>query len=243
MNTRNLVLLLTALGTFSPLVAGAGLVSVNGPGACTPYSVTLPSPATNETSITLTINDPTIATFEDNINPINITFPAGSVTPEGRMPLVCGVNFGTTFISSSAGIANPTIVNFGTRFVTSAICVEGLHDRGRAPMNQCTVMGSVAQVIVSGALSFYPATVTASAWRQERLTLGLSAPAPAGGLTVTLVNTNPTVASVPATVTIPGGATSVIVPVTPAGTGIDTILAIDSTATTVAPGSATVSFQ
>jgi hypothetical protein len=57
------------------------------------------------------------------------------------------------------------------------------------------------------------------------LTLTLSGPAPAGGLTVSLTSGNTAIATVPASVTFPAGKTSVSVPVTGIATGTTTIIA------------------
>lgn len=74
---------------------------------------------------------------------------------------------------------------------------------------------SSAMVQVTATLSFSPNSVTLiDSTRQARLTLTLSAPAPAGGLTVTLASDNTLVATVPPIATIPAGAVSVVVPVT-----------------------------
>jgi hypothetical protein len=75
----------------------------------------------------------------------------------------------------------------------------------------------------AGALSFTLASVTMTTSTQDRLTLNLAAPAPAAGLTVNLSSTNPGVANVPATVTIPANSTSVIVPVTGVAAGSTSI--------------------
>ncbi|HTA47727.1 MAG TPA: hypothetical protein VK789_35055 [Bryobacteraceae bacterium] len=75
--------------------------------------------------------------------------------------------------------------------------------------------GQTVSVEVTDTLDFFPASFTMMASTQQgRLTLTLSGLAPAGGLTVNLSSDNPGVATVPATVTIPANATSVIVPVT-----------------------------
>jgi hypothetical protein len=74
-------------------------------------------------------------------------------------------------------------------------------------------------VEVTAALSFYPASVTMTNSIQQRLTLTLSAPAPADGVTLNLSSDNSSVATVPATVTFPAGSTSAIVPVTGVATG------------------------
>src|SRR5262249_37002017 len=88
--------------------------------------------------------------------------------------------------------------------------------------------------------------VTINGLVTQNIPLNLSSPTPAGGLTVNLTSSNPSVATVLASVTIAGGATSVNVPVTGIAPGNTTITAIAaaprlnnaSTNVTVATGGA-----
>jgi hypothetical protein len=73
---------------------------------------------------------------------------------------------------------------------------------------------AVQQVKVGGTLSFSPNTVTIQGIATQNLNLTLSASAPTGGLTVNLSSSNTGVATVPSSVTISAGTTSVSVPVT-----------------------------
>jgi hypothetical protein len=73
-------------------------------------------------------------------------------------------------------------------------------------------------------LSFSPAVATISGTRGT-LFLELSVPAPPGGLTINLISSNPSIASVPATVTIPANATNMSVAVTAVSPGMVTIQA------------------
>jgi trimeric autotransporter adhesin len=83
-----------------------------------------------------------------------------------------------------------------------------------------TGYSAVSQSVqVTGKLSFAPATLTMTGFAPRNLTLNLSAPAPAGGLTVNLSSSNTNVATVPASVNVAGNATSVTVPVTGTGFG------------------------
>ncbi|MDX2147342.1 MAG: hypothetical protein SFZ23_07445 [Planctomycetota bacterium] len=72
---------------------------------------------------------------------------------------------------------------------------------------------SVAAPLPATLSSLTPAATSVKGGRSTTLTVQLSAPAPAGGVTVALAS-NSTVASVPASVTIAGGARSATVPVT-----------------------------
>ena len=78
---------------------------------------------------------------------------------------------------------------------------------------------------VTTSISFSPATLTIARAAVQNLTLTLANPAPAGGLTFAISSSNTTVATVPASVTIGAGQTSVTVPVTGAASGSATIRA------------------
>ena len=149
--------------------------------------------------------------------PVTLEAPAGpngafitlTSSDPSKVTLAPG-NVNSTIIFIPAGATTPDRrmpevcgVNFGSATVTAL--GGGL---------------SSSQVVqVTAALSFAPASVTMTSTRQDRLTLNLSAPAPVGGVTVNLSSDNPGVAAVPATVTIPANAISVIVPVTGVAAG------------------------
>ena len=80
------------------------------------------------------------------------------------------------------------------------------------------------QVHVTASLSFSRRTSLFNGTTQD-VTLSLSGPAPAGGLTVSLTSANTGIATVPSSVTFPANAASVNVPVTATGTGTTTITA------------------
>jgi hypothetical protein len=63
-------------------------------------------------------------------------------------------------------------------------------------------------------ISFNPSTATITALTGQSLTLTLSIPAPANGITFSLSSSNPSVATVPATVTCAANTTTVNVPIT-----------------------------
>ena len=81
---------------------------------------------------------------------------------------------------------------------------------------------NVDVTVVAG---FNPGNVALDLATSNNITLTISAPAIAGGLTFTLSSDTPAYATVPATVTIPQGATSVPVPVTGVANGSTTIRA------------------
>lgn len=98
--------------------------------------------------------------------------------------------------------------------------------------------GNQSQVLVTASISFSPQALTILGNATQNLTLSLSAPAPAGGVTINLSSDNTNVATVPATVTFFAGAVSAIVPVTGVTSGSATIQA--SALPTIANTTATV---
>jgi uncharacterized protein YjdB len=85
-------------------------------------------------------------------------------------------------------------------------------------------------VQVNATITFAPPTVTITGIATQTVALNLSGAAPASGLTINLVSSAPSVATVPASVSFAAGATSVNVLVTAVGLGSTTI-----TASTTAP--------
>jgi streptogramin lyase len=81
------------------------------------------------------------------------------------------------------------------------------------------------QVQVTTTLSFSPPSVTITGVGRQFVGLFLSAPAPDGGLTITLSSENPGVASVPTNATFAPGAVTVAVPVTGVAAGSANITA------------------
>jgi hypothetical protein len=88
-----------------------------------------------------------------------------------------------------------------------------------------------APVQVTATMTFASPTVTIGGIATQNVALNLSAPAPAGGLTVNLNSSNTGVATVPASVNFPANAVTLNVPITAVSLGSTTI-----TATAVAPG-------
>ncbi|MDX2153758.1 MAG: PKD domain-containing protein [Bryobacteraceae bacterium] len=94
------------------------------------------------------------------------------------------------------------------------------------------------QARVTATLAFDPASITVSGTSSQNVTLRLSAPAPAGGVTVNLVSDGPTIAAVPATAVFAAGSDTAIVPVTGVALGSTVIRA--SAPPNVAEASASV---
>jgi len=104
-----------------------------------------------------------------------------------------------------------------------ADCTVDVNDGSAAPVNVrlsgCTVTASAL-----GSLSLSPATVQGGATASATVTL--TAPAPAGGAVVSLTSSNLGAVTVPATLTVPAGATS-------AATSAVATSAVTSTTTSV----------
>jgi hypothetical protein len=102
-------------------------------------------------------------------------------------------------------------------------------DFGSATINASAggYTGASVSVHVGATLSFFPASLTITGIATQNLTLNLSSPAPASGLTINLSSSNTQVATVPATVAFPAKSTSATVPVTSVALGSATIHASD----------------
>ena len=120
------------------------------------------------------------------------------------------------FVPQNATTASraPTVtgVNAGTAAITASAT-------GFAPASQSVQVGS------GPTMGFSPASLAITAPSTQNLTLTLSTPAPAAGLTVVLSSTNPGVATAAPGVTFPANATSVIVQVTGLAPGSASITA------------------
>jgi hypothetical protein len=150
--------------------------------------------------------------------PVNLAAPAGpngeyvTLTSSDPLTVTFENNLNPIIVFIPAGSTTPAArrmpqvcgVNFGEVTVTESAGGVVYYEQA---------------VVVHAALSFYPASVTVTTSMEERLTLTLSTPVPAGGVTVNLSSDNPGVATVPPTVTIPANGVSVIVPVTGVASG------------------------
>ncbi len=139
--------------------------------------------------------------------------PAAGVTVFLQSSDGSKVSLSVASVSIAPGATTPSVQPqvTGTGFGSAAITVSaaGYSSASRA-------------VVVNGVLSFAPQTLTINSLGPQSLTLTLSGPAPAA-LTVSLASSNLGVATVPASVTLAAGASSVIVPVTSLAPGTTTI--------------------
>uniref|UniRef100_Q01P83 Peptidase C39-like domain-containing protein n=1 Tax=Solibacter usitatus (strain Ellin6076) TaxID=234267 RepID=Q01P83_SOLUE len=144
--------------------------------------------------------------------PLSLTSPSGPIgtfitltsSDPSKVTLGPGnLSSETVFIPAGAITGARTPLVCGVNFGTATISATG----GGLPSANQTVL-------VSATLSFSPSNSAITRGKQDRLTLSLSAPAPVGGVTVSLNSDQPSVATVPSSVTILAGTSSVIVPIT-----------------------------
>jgi FG-GAP-like repeat len=163
------------------------------------------------------------------LNPSTVTggtSATGTVTLSGSAP-------------SAGAVVNLSSSNTGVATVPASVTVPGGNTSATFPVTTGPV-GTVIPVTISGSyngntqsatLTVNPSTLASLTLNPSSVTGGLGSstgtvtlnvPAPAGGAQVTLSSSNTSAATVPASVTVPGGSTSATFPVTtsPVGTVI-----------------------
>jgi hypothetical protein len=225
----------TPSALFIPEGATQALFTVQGIAAGT---ATISAAATNFPTATIDIGVtsnlisigaiPTVAPGQTLAFPVSLSSPAtGTVT--------------ITFVSSNPSIATVT---------PSVVIANGLQVPGANPAitgvgigtTQITATASgfapdTRPATVTLTLTFSPTSFTVVENTTQSITLNLSAPAPAGGLTFNLATANTGVATVPALVAVPAGQLSTPVAVTAVTPGSTTLTA---TATGVTPATASI---
>ena len=175
------------------------LASVSGVSARAVFQMA--NTASSSGAISLPVNV-SVGTNQSVTFPVSLTksAPQGgvNVTLSSSDPSRVNITPATVFIAAGATTAavQPRVggVNFGSANITAS-----------AP----GYSAATESVRVAAALAFAPSSVTIQGANTENLTLTLSAPAPAGGLIVTLKSDRTTVATVPSAVTFGADATSV----------------------------------
>ncbi len=112
--------------------------------------------------------------------------------------------------------ANDLTVDATGTTLTASVTIQGTAALGQRTVTVTTSGGTsdatpntpATTFTVLGQLTLIPTFQTLAVGATGDLTVSLSAPAPAGGLTVTLTSGNPAIATVTSSVTIPGGATT-----------------------------------
>jgi len=155
-------------------------------------------------------------------------YPLVSLTSGGQTYYARSFNFdqmsprATTTISGSCSFTLPPTLPNGTYTVhVSANGVDGGN----------TLQLSVSETHVSGLSGpLFADLGTVATW-----TVTLSNPAPAGGTVVTLASSGTNVATVPASITVPAGATSTTFPVSVLTTGVTSLSAVTRSAQAFTP--------
>ncbi len=172
------------------------------------------------------IVDPTPALAGISISPTSVTGGSAvtaTVSLKGPAPQggvqVSLSNDNPTFASVPVSVTVPAgsssaTVNITTTTVTtpSTVNVTASYTPPNGGANVFTATFTVYPQPAVSTLSVSPSNVIGGA--TATATVGLNYPAPQGGIQVSLVSDNPSVASVPASVTIPAGANSVQVSIT-----------------------------
>jgi len=149
-----------------------------------------------------------------------------------------------TLTSSDPGKAtiapSPVFIPAGSKIPNTQPTITGINFGSSVIGASAPGFVSASQLLQVGAsLSFSPASVTISGAVSQSVSLSLSSPAPAGGLTVSLSSSNPAVASVPPSVFIPANVAAVNVSITGVSSG-NTVINAGSSAPNVTGTSANV---
>lgn len=143
--------------------------------------------------------------------------PTGGVTIQvsSSDPTRLTVSPMSLYFPAGTNLPSTPLMMTGLAFGTSNVsAVSNMYNSG------------IQVVTVTTQLTFTPSTLTLSGGQSGSLTLSMSGPAPAGGLTVNLGSTAPSIASVPSSAFIPQGSTSVSVPINGTIPGTATINAL-----------------
>ena len=204
--------------TTTPIATNAiATLSVTNNGVTVTTSLTVRGPA--PTSVTL--SPTSVAGGKSSIATITIEAPA----PAGGVVVELSSSIADATVPASVTIPAGAIkasVTVSTRPVLSNVSASI-----RAAVNGVTKSGTlVIAAPVIRSVTFTPASVTGGLNTSGIVTL--QSPAPAGGIVVTLMSANPLV-SVPATVTVPGNATTAIFTTSTLVTAVDTSIVITGT--------------
>ena len=144
------------------------------------------------------------------------------------------IGFGTTSLAGDCTFAGPgsgyTQINSGSVFFEYKV-VSSMQSGATATVNKgasaCEYSLGIYAFYQAPAMTLNPQTV-ASGYASVG-TVGLAAPAPSGGATVTLSSSNPAVATVPASVLVPAGSTSATFTVNTSSVSSTTLVNISAT--------------
>jgi hypothetical protein len=246
------------------------LTSSNTAAATVPPSLTFPASATS-INVPVTPGSPGTTTITASAAAPNIADATASVTVQQAgavvLPPVILTSLGQSVVlavslsaPAPAGGVTVTLSSSDTSRATVSPATLTIAAGQTTPASQPQVTGvnvgsanisasapgygaATAAVQIGATVAFTPASLTVVVSSTQNAPLSLSAPAPPGGLALSISSSNPGVADVPLTIVFPAGATSVNVPVTGLATGSTVIHAVgfnipDTTlAVTVIPAS------
>ena len=211
--------------------------SVTIPQGSTGVNITVPR-GTRSGSATITASAASFLSGTAKVNAVGsneIILPANIAVAPGQK-----VAFPVTLSSAPASSVFVTLAVSDTTKLTisstSIIFAAGSTTPSSTPQITGVALGSATitasatnfatvtdTIQVAPNISFSPATLSVPGFVNKNLNLVLSSAAPVGGQVINLSSSNPSVASVPATVTIAANTTTVSVPVTGIGFGTATI--------------------
>ncbi len=244
---QNLVLLI------SPAAPSTGVVinlsSSNTAAATVPATVMIPGnatmvnvPVTGVAQGNATIHASSLPNLADTTTSVTVTPPIGSIGLPTNVTVATGQSapFSVTLSTPAPADLTVTLSSGNTAVATISPASIVISSGQTTPATQPQVTGVAfgaavikasgagftqgsATVQVTGTLAFNPPTLTVTGTAPQNLTLNLSSPAPSGGVTVNLSSSNTAVATVPTTVNVAAGVSSVQVPVSGVSSGTATI--------------------
>ncbi|HXS96501.1 MAG TPA: PKD domain-containing protein [Candidatus Limnocylindrales bacterium] len=260
--TQNLTLNLSAVAPAGGVTVN--LTSTNTGAATVPASVTFASgtstvnvPVTGVSAGTAVVHASNLPNIPDASANVTVQVLGTIGVPSNpTVGLSQTVSFPVTLSAPAPSAVTVSLSSSDTSKVTVSAASITIPQGATVPVQQPTITGvnlgnstisanasgyaSVStSVQVTGSISFTPPTLSISGGGSQNLTLTLSGAAPAAGITVNLTSSNTGVATVPATATFTGGATTVSIPVTPVSPGNTVVHA--SNLPNLADTSATVS--
>lgn len=180
-------------------------------GGVTANGALLVNPAAASVVTSITLNPTSLTGGQSATAIVTLDGPAAAggvvVSLASANPAVASLPATVTVPAGSTG----AVVTVTTQAVTAATSVALSASFGGATVS-ATLTVNPAPAVTLTAVTLNPSTVTGG--QSTTGTVTLSAPAPAGGVVVTVASGTPGVAMVPATVTVPAGATSATFPVT-----------------------------
>src|SRR5690606_25725106 len=157
---------------------------------------------TGSTSSTVSVGTvPTLSPGQTSSLPVSLSEPAPA---GGTTILLESSDTGVVTVTSSVVIPEGAVVPASNPQVTGVAvgsAVITARAEGYAPHSRTATVQLVLSLTPTG-------TITLNEGRTKQMTVGLSGPAPAGGVEVTLTSLDPTIFTVPASVNVPVGQTS-----------------------------------